>query len=54
MAPMAISLAFGVLVATAFTLLLIPSAVLIAQDVKEGFQRLVRAIVPPPLPDESR
>ena len=39
---MAVSLGFGVLIATLFTLLLVPSVILIAEDVKQGS----RAIVP--------
>ena len=40
--PMAISLAFGVLVATFFTLLMIPAAMLIVEDVKSAGLRLLR------------
>jgi multidrug efflux pump subunit AcrB len=43
--PMAISLAFGVLVATAFTLLLIPASMLIVEDVRAGVAWLWRAVV---------
>jgi multidrug efflux pump subunit AcrB len=41
--PMAISLGFGVLVATGFTLFLIPAAMLVVDDGKRLSQRLVRA-----------
>jgi len=40
--PMAISLAWGVLVATAFTLFLIPAAMLVAEDAKHFWQRVLR------------
>ena len=40
--PMAISLAWGVLVATAFTLFLIPAAMLVVEDVKHLSQRALR------------
>ena len=43
--PMAISLAFGVLVATAFTLLLIPASMLIVEDARAGVAWLWRAVV---------
>ena len=42
--PMAISLAFGVLVATVFTLLLVPSAILIGDDLKQASRRALREI----------
>jgi len=38
--PMAVSLGFGVLIATVFTLLLVPSVILIAEDIKAGMGRL--------------
>ena len=44
--PMAISLAFGVLIATFFTLLLIPSMVIIVEDVKALGGRLRQALRP--------
>ena len=44
--PMAISLAFGVLIATFFTLLLIPSMVIIVEDVKALGDRLHQALRP--------
>jgi len=37
--PMAVSLAFGVLVATAFTLFLVPAAMVIAEDLRGGARR---------------
>lgn len=40
--PMAISLGFGVLVATAFTLFLIPAAMLVVEDVRGAGRRLAR------------
>jgi len=43
--PMAISLGFGVLVATGFTLLMIPAAMLIVEDVKALWQRGLRWFV---------
>jgi multidrug efflux pump subunit AcrB len=43
--PMAISLAWGVLVATAFTLFLIPAAMIVVEDVKQLSQRGLRWIV---------
>ena len=43
--PMAISLGFGVLVATSFTLLMIPAAMVIAEDVKEAWARGVRQLI---------
>ena len=42
--PMAISLAFGVLVATVFTLLLVPASILIADDLKRAVVRAGRAL----------
>jgi len=39
--PMAVSLGFGVLVATAFTLLLVPSVILISEDVKRGSRQII-------------
>jgi multidrug efflux pump subunit AcrB len=59
--PMAISLAFGVIVATAITLILVPAAYLVLQDIEhavfgkpqEGKQRETTA-VGKPLPDTSR
>ena len=44
-APMAISLAFGVLVATGFTLVMIPAAMMAVEDVKRGFARWFRWLV---------
>ena len=44
--PMAVSLAFGVLIATVFTLLLIPAAMLIVEDVKSLAARLLGALAP--------
>ncbi len=43
--PMAISLAWGVLVATAFTLFLIPAAMLVAEDAKQFWQRVLRWVI---------
>jgi multidrug efflux pump subunit AcrB len=43
--PMAISLGFGVLVATAFTLLMIPAAMLIVEDLKGLSQRGMRWVM---------
>ncbi len=43
--PMAISLGFGVLVATFFTLLMIPAAMVIADDLKRGWGRGVQELV---------
>jgi multidrug efflux pump subunit AcrB len=43
--PMAISLAWGVLVATAFTLFLIPAAMLVVEDVKHLWQRGLRWVI---------
>jgi multidrug efflux pump subunit AcrB len=43
--PMAISLAWGVLVATVFTLFLIPAAMLVAEDVKHLWQSLWRRVI---------
>jgi len=43
--PMALSLAFGVLVATGFTLLLIPAAMIIVEDLKALAARAGRAVV---------
>ncbi len=45
--PMAISLAFGVLVATVFTLLLVPAAMVIAEDLRRGARRLLSKLSPP-------
>ena len=42
--PMAISLSFGVLVASVFTLLLVPSVVLIAEDLKRVSRRAVQRV----------
>ena len=39
--PMAVSLAFGVLFATAITLVLVPAAYMILDDVGRGMRRLV-------------
>ena len=39
--PMAVSLGFGVLIATVFTLLLVPSVILIAEDLKRGTREIV-------------
>jgi len=38
--PMALSLSFGILTATAITLILIPCLYLIAHDLKLGFSRV--------------
>jgi len=38
--PMAVSLGFGVLIATVFTLLLVPSVILIAEDLKQGSRQI--------------
>jgi multidrug efflux pump subunit AcrB len=43
--PMAISLAWGVLVATVFTLFLIPAAMLVAEDAKHFWQRVLRWVI---------
>jgi multidrug efflux pump subunit AcrB len=43
--PMAISLAWGVLVATAFTLFLIPASMLVVEDVKDLWQRGLRRVI---------
>jgi multidrug efflux pump subunit AcrB len=43
--PMAISLGFGVLVATGFTLLMIPAAMLIVEDLKSLWQRGLRWVI---------
>lgn len=43
--PMAISLAFGVLVATVFTLLLVPAAIVIAEDCKHALASARRSLV---------
>ena len=43
--PMAISLSFGVLIATIFTLLLVPAAIVIAEDCKSGLADAVRWVV---------
>jgi multidrug efflux pump subunit AcrB len=43
--PMAISLAWGVLVATAFTLFLIPAAMLVAEDVKHLWRSVSRWVI---------
>ena len=59
--PMAISLAFGVLVATVFTLLLIPAAIVIADDIGRALRRIpafaarwwADARARPPSPDPS-
>ena len=40
--PMAVSLGFGVLIATFFTLLLVPASIVIAEDVKQGSAGLRR------------
>lgn len=45
--PMAVSLGFGVLVATFFTLLLVPAAIVIADDLKRGVSRLLHGASPP-------
>ena len=45
---MAISLAFGVLVATGFTLLVIPAAMLVVDDLKQGATSLWRLVSPAP------
>jgi predicted RND superfamily exporter protein len=39
---MAISLSYGVLVATAFTLLMIPAAMVVVDDLKRGVVRVQR------------
>ncbi len=39
--PMAVSLGFGVLIATFFTLLLVPASIVIADDLKRGASRLL-------------
>ena len=54
--PMALSLAFGVLIATAFSLLLIPAAMLVVEDGKRAAARVWRAITrgPRSLRGESR
>jgi Cu/Ag efflux pump CusA len=38
--PMAVSLGFGVVFATAISLILVPSGYVIAEDLKAGLQRL--------------
>jgi multidrug efflux pump subunit AcrB len=43
--PMAISLAFGVLIATIFTLLLVPAAIVIAEDGKQFMARGLRSLI---------
>jgi len=43
--PMAISLAWGVLVATAFTLFLIPAAMLVVEDLKRLWERGLRRVI---------
>ncbi len=43
--PMAISLGFGVLVATGFTLLMIPAAMLIVDDLKDLWQRALKWVI---------
>jgi multidrug efflux pump subunit AcrB len=43
--PMAISLGFGVLVATGFTLLMIPAAMLIVDDLKDLWQRGLKWVI---------
>ncbi len=43
--PMAISLAYGVLVATLFTLLLVPAAILVVEDLKRATRRGTRGLV---------
>ena len=45
--PMAVSLAFGVLVATFFTLLLVPAAMVIAEDLRSGVRGLLARLVRP-------
>lgn len=54
--PMALSLAFGVLIATSFSLLMIPAAMLVVEDVKRAAARVWRAITrgPRSLRGESR
>ena len=42
--PMAISLSFGVVVASVFTLLLVPAVVLIAEDLRQAFRRIARRV----------
>ena len=42
--PMAISLSFGVVVASVFTLLLVPAVVLIAEDLKRASRRAVQRV----------
>ena len=42
--PMAISLSFGVLIASVFTLFLVPSVILIAEDLKRVSRRAVRRV----------
>jgi hypothetical protein len=39
--PMAVSLGFGVMIATFFTLLLVPSVILIAEDLKQGSRKIL-------------
>jgi multidrug efflux pump subunit AcrB len=53
--PMAVSLGFGVVIATGFTLLMIPAAMLVVEDVKNGAAIAWRWIVrlPAMLRDES-
>jgi multidrug efflux pump subunit AcrB len=41
--PMAVSLGFGVVFATAISLILVPSGYVIAEDLKSGVQRLLGA-----------
>jgi multidrug efflux pump subunit AcrB len=56
--PMALSLSFGVLVATGFTLLLIPSAMIIVEDLKSlwarGWAAIVALYTDPPTPASER
>jgi multidrug efflux pump subunit AcrB len=47
--PMAVSLGYGVIVATFFTLLLIPSAMIVVEDVKQGIVRLRDSLARRPL-----
>ena len=45
--PMAVSLGFGVLIATFFTLLLVPASIVIADDIKRGARNLVGFVSAP-------
>ena len=48
--PMAVSLGFGVLIATLFTLLLVPAAIVIADDLKQATRSILRGTSRPWLP----